>query len=370
MSTQTIVITGGGTGGHIYPGLAIAQALLKQNPQLQIHFVGAQGGLEEKIWAQYSYPFHLIQIGRLHSSVGRWQQLKTTFQMPFSLFHAAWIFLKIRPQLVLGVGGFASGPFIAIAKLLGAKTALWEANAYPGLTNRWLARWVDTNFIVFAEAKKFLASANIIEAGMPVRAEFFQSNENLSGPANSTAAQGGRPRLLVFGGSQGARAINDGFLKYLKTYPEILDQLSIKHQTGARDYERMKTEYGVLSEKIELVEYIHNMPQELQRADVVICRSGASTVAEVISCRKPAIFIPLPTAADNHQFKNAKVIVDRQGAYLLEQKDLNPEELHQLLQSLLQNPTKLDSMKKNLENFDFSKSTQTIAQTLIKEMNL
>jgi UDP-N-acetylglucosamine--N-acetylmuramyl-(pentapeptide) pyrophosphoryl-undecaprenol N-acetylglucosamine transferase len=170
---STIVITGGGTGGHIYPGLAIAQALQKNNPSLKIHFVGAQGGLEEKIWAQYTYPYHLIQVGRLHSSVGRWQQFKTMLQMPFSLIHAAWIFFKIRPQLVLGVGGFASGPFIAIAKIFGAKTALWEANAYPGLTNRMLARWVDTNFIVFAEAKKHLTSAKIIEAGMPVRAEFF-----------------------------------------------------------------------------------------------------------------------------------------------------------------------------------------------------
>ena len=361
---STIVITGGGTGGHIYPGLAIAQALQKNNPALKIHFVGAQGGLEEKIWAQYAYPYHLIRVGRLHSSVGRIQQLKTMLRMPFSLIHAAWIFFKIRPQLVLGVGGFASGPFIAIAKIFGAKTALWEANAYPGLTNRLLARWVDTNFIVFAEAKKYLTSAKIIEAGMPVRAEFFlESEKNL-------ATQGSRPRLLIFGGSQGARAINDGVLQFLKTYPDILAQFSIKHQTGGRDFERMKTEYGVLSEKIELVEYIHNMPQELQRADVVICRSGASTVAEVISCRKPAIFIPLPTAADNHQYKNAKVIVDQHGAFLLEQKDLTPQSLHAILQEVLQSPQKLQVMKQNLEKFDFSNSTQVIAQSLLKEINV
>lgn len=360
---STIVISGGGTGGHIYPGLAIAQTLKKKNPNLKIHFVGAQGGLEEKIWAQTEYPYHLIKVGRLHSSVGRWQQIKTLLLMPFSLLHAAWIFLTIRPQLVLGVGGFASGPFIVIAKLLGAKTALWEANAYPGLTNRYLAKWVNLNFIVFSEAKKYLSSQNIIEAGMPVRAEFFTEREKISTPSQ-------KPRLLIFGGSQGARAINEAVVQFLKAYPQMLDQISIKHQTGSRDYTRMKAEYGVLSEKMELVEYIHNMPQELHRADIVICRSGASTVAEVISCRKPAIFIPLPTAADNHQYKNAKVIVDQKGAYLLEQKDLTPQRLHTVLQDLLQNPQALVSMKKNLESFDFSQSTDTIAESLLKEMNL
>lgn len=362
MGKKTIVITGGGTGGHIYPGLAIAQTLLKNHRDVQIHFVGAQGGLEEKIWAQYPFPFHLIQIGRLHSSVGRWQQIKTMLLMPFSLLHAAWIFLKIRPQLVLGVGGFASGPFLLIAKIFGAKTALWEANAYPGLTNRWLAKWVNVNFIVFGEAKKYLSSTNIIEAGMPVREEFFQPQDN--------ETQGLRTRILIFGGSQGAKAINDGVLQFLKKYPEVLDHVFIKHQTGSRDFARMKELYGSLADKIEIVEYIHNMPQELKRADLVICRSGASTVAEVISCRKPAIFIPLPTAADNHQYKNAKVIADQKASLLIEQKDLTAELLFSTLNDFLQNPQKLLDMTRRLENFDFSKSTQKICDALIKEMTL
>jgi UDP-N-acetylglucosamine--N-acetylmuramyl-(pentapeptide) pyrophosphoryl-undecaprenol N-acetylglucosamine transferase len=362
MKKKTIVITGGGTGGHIYPGLAIAQSLQKNYADIQVHFVGAQGGLEEKIWPQYSFPYHLIKIGRLHSSVGRWQQFKTLLMMPFSLFHALWIFFKIKPQLVLGVGGFASGPFLLIAKIFGAKTALWEANAYPGLTNRWLARWVDMNFIVFGEAKKFLSSDKIIESGMPVREEFFTANKQE--PAAS------RLRVLVFGGSQGAKAVNDAILTYIKSYPQILEQISLKHQTGARDFARMKEQYGSLVDKVDLVEYIHNMPQELKRADVVICRSGASTVAEVISCKKPAIFIPLPTAADNHQYKNAKVVADEKAAYLIEQKNLSPENLQAILSDLLQSPQKLDDMAKRLEKFNFSHSTQMITDSLVKEISL
>lgn len=360
--SKTIVITGGGTGGHIYPGLAIAQSIKKSHGDVQVHFVGAQGGLEEKIWPQYGFPYHLIKIGRLHSSVGRLQQLKTLLWMPFSLIHAMWIFWSIRPQLVLGVGGFASGPFLLIAKLFGAKTALWEANAYPGLTNRWLARWVNLNFIVFGEAKKYLSSPNIIEAGMPVREEFFLPSDS--------ETQGLRLRILVFGGSQGAKAINDAILQFLKSYPQILDRVFIKHQTGSRDFVRMKEQYGALVDKVDIVEYIHNMPQELKRADLVICRSGASTVAEVISCRKPAIFIPLPTAADNHQFKNAKVVADQEASYLIEQKDLTSELLHSILSDILQNPQKLTQMTKRLEKFDFSKSTQVIADSLVKEITL
>lgn len=361
MGKKTIVITGGGTGGHIYPGLAIAQSLKKNDGNWDVQFVGAEGGLEEKIWPQYSFPFHLIQIGRLHSSVGRWQQFKTLCKMPFSLLQAVWIFLKIRPQLVLGVGGFASGPFVFIAKLLGAKTALWEANAYPGLTNRLLARWVNINFVVFDEAKKYMPkAAQVITAGMPVREEFFTTQESPS--SNS------RLRVLIFGGSQGAKAVNEAVVQFIKAYPSILEKLTIKHQTGARDFARMKESYGSLIDKVDVVEYIHNMPQELHKSDLVICRSGASTVAEVISCRKPALFIPLPTAADNHQYKNAQVVVDQKAAFLIEQKDLNSEKLFSVLNSVIQNPTQLVDISKNLTKFDFSRSAQTIAEILVKEI--
>lgn len=358
---KTVVITGGGTGGHIYPGLAIAQSLKKQYPDINIQFVGAQGGMEEKIWPRYEFPFHLIKIGRLHSSVGRWQQFKTMLMMPFSLFHAIMIFFKIRPQIVLGVGGFASGPFVLIAKLFGAKTALWEANAHPGLTNRWLARWVDRNFLVFDEARSFFPEKTVLTTGMPVRADFFAKTPALP--------PGPRLRVLVFGGSQGARAINEAILSFVKKFPEILERISLKHQIGTRDFARMKEEYGNLAERVDIVEYIHNMPQELKNADLVICRSGASTVAEVVSCRKPAVFIPLPTAADNHQYKNAQVIADQKAALLIEQKDLSPERLYKLFEEILFVPEKLTEMSSRLHNFDFSRSTEMIVDSLVKEMN-
>jgi len=353
------VITGGGTGGHIYPGLAIAQEIKNIYPGLQIHFVGAQGGLEEKILPKYDFPFHLIKIGRLHSSVGRAQQIKTLLMMPLSLWHAFKIFWSIKPEVVLGVGGFASGPFLFIAWLCGARTAIWEANAYPGLANRWLAKVVDVCFVVFPEATKFLPARNVIDSGMPVRQEFFEKSA-------ADTVRGSKLKILVFGGSQGARAINNAMVSFLKKHGNILDQVEIKHQTGGRDFERIKQEYGPLASWIEVVEYIHDMPNALRAADIVICRSGASTVAEVIACKKPAIFIPLPTAADDHQLKNAQVVVNKKGGFLLEQKDLSDESLHSLLLRLLRDRHLLDNMSENLEHFDFSKASRKVVAGLFE----
>ncbi|MCB9072914.1 MAG: undecaprenyldiphospho-muramoylpentapeptide beta-N-acetylglucosaminyltransferase [Bdellovibrionaceae bacterium] len=355
--SQTIVITGGGTGGHIYPGLAIAETLQKLDPQAKIVFVGAQGGMEEKIFPRYKYPFHLIKIGRLHSSVGRVQQIKTLLMMPFSLLHAAIIFMKVRPTSVLGVGGFASGPFLLISWLLGAKTYLWEANAYPGLTNRWLSRIARATFVVFEESQKYLKSKKIIFSGMPVRQEFFQALQKQ--PQEKF-------RLLVFGGSQGARFINFVVRDIFTKNPDLLNNIDLVHQIGSRDYKQMVDSYGAIMQRAQILEYIHDMPQQLQQADLVICRSGASTVAEVVSCRKPTIFIPLPTAADNHQFHNAQVIAQKGGAIVMEQKDVTAENVLKQIEELKTHSEKLQQMSEKLQEFDFSDASQRVAQSLLE----
>jgi UDP-N-acetylglucosamine--N-acetylmuramyl-(pentapeptide) pyrophosphoryl-undecaprenol N-acetylglucosamine transferase len=355
---KTIVITGGGTGGHIYPGLAIAQELEELSPGVKVVFVGARGGMEETIFPRYKFPYYLIRIGRLHASVGRWQQFKTLLLMPFSLLHAVFIFFKVQPDVVLGVGGFASGPFMLIAWLFGAKTYLWEANAYPGLTNRWLAKMADATFVVFEDAKKKLKSKKIIFSGMPVRKSFFSRTTN--------PEVNGKFNLLVFGGSQGARFINEVVLSIFQKNPDLLDRITLVHQIGRRDYTKTKEAYGKLTEKAKILEYIHDMPNELQNADLVICRSGASTVAELVSCNKPAIFIPLPTAADNHQFHNAQAVAQRGGACVLEQKNVTAELLLREIEHFKNNPQKLKDMSVRLKEFDFSQASAIIAHALLE----
>lgn len=356
-SKKTIVITGGGTGGHIYPGLAIAETLESIDKDVNIVFVGAQGGMEEKIFPRYKYPYHLIKIGRLHASVGRVQQIKTLLGMPFALLHAIKIYCAVKPNAVLGVGGFASGPFVLISWLLGAKTYLWEANAYPGLTNRWLSRFVRATFVVFEQAKKLLPSKKIIFSGMPVRKDFFVP----SNPETNT-----KIRVLVFGGSQGARFINETVVKMVQEHPALLSEIDLVHQTGNRDYQTILQKYGNLVNTAQVMEYIHHMPEELKRADFVICRSGASTVAEVVSCKKPAIFIPLPTAADNHQFHNAQVVAEKGGAIVLEQKNLDSEKLYQEILKLKNNPATLQGMSGKLTDFHFENASRTVAEAMLQ----
>lgn len=355
---RTVVITGGGTGGHIYPGVAIAQEVARQHPDIEVHFVGASGGLEEKILPKTNFPFHLIKVGRLHSSVGKWQQFKTLCYMPLTLLHALKIYWKLKPEAILGVGGFASGPFLFIGWLMGAKTALWEPNAYPGLTNRWLSRVVTKNFVVFHEAAKFLKTQSVIAVGLPVRKEFFEQSK-----ASLTSSH---LKVLVFGGSQGARAVNDAVVKMVQQFPDILQKIQLRHQTGAGDYQRIKSLYGELASQVTILEYIHDMPVELHNADVVICRSGASTVAEMIACRKAAIYIPLPTAADNHQFKNAEVLAKKQAGIVIEQKNLTPEKLYSYLVDFNDHKEKIAAISGKLSDFDFSNASEKIVKNLLE----
>lgn len=354
---KNIVITGGGTGGHIYPGVALAEDIQKRYPDYSVHFIGARGGLEEKIFPRTGFPFHFLTVGRLHSSVGRWQQIKTLLSMPWTFVQCLILFFKLKPVVVLGVGGFASGPFLFVASLLQARTALWEANAQPGITNRILARFVKRCYVVFAEAKALLSSAKVLETGMPVRAEFFQKKSVVSSP---------KLRLLIFGGSQGAKAINELVCATLREFPQLFDVFEITHQAGHRDYKRLQAEYGALVSQMSLLEYIHDMPLELQKSDVVICRSGASTVAEVIVCQKPAIFIPLPTAADNHQYKNAKVLLDKKAAVILEQKQASSRALFDQLMSLAANSELRTQMCKELSKYDFSHSAKVLVDDLLE----
>jgi UDP-N-acetylglucosamine--N-acetylmuramyl-(pentapeptide) pyrophosphoryl-undecaprenol N-acetylglucosamine transferase len=358
MNKKTVVITGGGTGGHIYPGLAIAQEIRRLYPQVDVQFVGATGGLEEKILPKSDFPYHLIKVGRLHRSVGKWQQLKTLLYMPVSLFHAWRIFMKLKPVAVLGVGGFASGPFLLIGWLMRTRTALWEPNAHPGLTNRWLSRLVDICFVVFSEAQEFLHAGRVIEVGLPVRQEFFDFEKTIVGSPLF--------KVLVFGGSQGARAINEIMVKLVNQHPEILHKIQLRHQTGSTDYQRIRDLYGANLAHMTLLEYIHDMPTELHNADLVICRSGASTVAEVIACHKPAIFIPLPTAADNHQFKNAEVLARKQAGILIEQKNLSVEILRDYLLDFCDHRLKAQEMADKLQVFDFSGAGEKIAKNLLE----
>ena len=360
MKRKTLVIAGGGTGGHIYPGLALAEFFKKKDPDFQVHFVGVKGGLEEKIIPADGYPLHLLKVGRLHHSVGLLQRMGSFLLLPVCFIQSLYLYFKIRPQWVLGVGGFASGPFVFTTSLLGVRTALLEPNACPGLTNRWLSKIVGVCFVVFHKTSIYFPKRKVHFVGLPVRMKKEKPKLNFFGQ---------RPfQVLIFGGSQGSRAINNIVGQWVENLGDEAGDYKIFHQVGSRDFpiweKRYSSKYHAF---LKYVDYIHDMLEKLKWADLVICRSGIGSVVEVAMSCKPAVFVPLPTASDNHQFENAKALVDEKAAFMIEEKDLTWQKLHHFVCESKNNPKNLEQTVKCLEKFDHSMAGQQIFNILMEE---
>lgn len=361
MGKKILVIAGGGTGGHIYPGISIGDKLKDLDPAYDVHFIGAKGGLEEEIVPRQGYPLHLLRVGRLHASVGLWRRVKTLLGLPLCFIQALLLCLRLRPKGVIGIGGFASGPFVFVASLLGFRTALLEPNAMPGMTNRYLARWVSRCFVVFEEALHYFPASSAQVVGLPVR---FKKQTPQS------YYNGSRPlRVLVFGGSQGAQGINRAFASWWRDHCSFKDRLEVFHQVGGKNIGEWKDFYGSCPQGdrpgFTVADYIHDMPQKLAWADVCICRAGVGTVVELAMTQTPALFVPLPTAADNHQEKNAQVVVTRDGGWLRAQKDLNSDFFHQFFVNLFENPAQLEKKSKNLSSINFDQSAESLLRALL-----
>ena len=368
---KTIIIAGGGTGGHIYPGVAIARAIQRLEPGTEVHFAGARGGLEEKIIPRENFPLHLIDIGKLHSSVGLKTRFLTLLKLPMSLVQAVRIVRQLKPVAVLGVGGFASGPVLFVASLMGYRTLIWEPNAHPGMANRMLSRFVRECLLVFEDAAKYLKAKNISRSGLPVRSSIALKRR----PAGYLPAPSARLKVLAFGGSQGARAINTVVAETFRRSAEIVEQVELVHQTGTADFAKIHQIYSevvsahpLAGVKIECFEYLHDMDERYAWADLVVCRAGASTVAEICAARKAAVFIPLPTAADNHQQRNAEVLSRKSAAIMILQKDFTPETFANMISDFHNHREKIVTLEKNVAQFDFEHADDHIARHLLQGM--
>jgi UDP-N-acetylglucosamine--N-acetylmuramyl-(pentapeptide) pyrophosphoryl-undecaprenol N-acetylglucosamine transferase len=357
---RTVVIAGGGTGGHIYPGLTVAKVLSEHG--YVVHWVGASGGLEEKLVTHADLPLHLIRIGKLHSSAGLAARIKTVFGLPFAFLQAVFLVIRLRPRAVLGVGGYASGPFLFVSWLfspvLKIRTVIWEPNAHAGMANRWLAKVVDECLLVFEAAARDLKARRVYRVGLPVRDTMKAvGREELSGR---------KFRVLVFGGSQGARAINRVVADWAEQTGLKNSDVELVHQTGKYDYAEVSSRYAKLqanslSPAITCYEYLHDMDQRFAWADLLVCRSGASTVAEVAACGKAALFVPLPSAADNHQLKNAEVLRNAKSALVIEQKDFTVASLESTMLMLRSSPERLAELEKNVLKFSAPGAAKMIA---------
>jgi UDP-N-acetylglucosamine--N-acetylmuramyl-(pentapeptide) pyrophosphoryl-undecaprenol N-acetylglucosamine transferase len=319
-----ILIAGGGTGGHLFPGLALAEAFTERG--FEVHFAGSSHGIEVKAVPRAGYPLHLIPVRGLKGR-GLWRKLAGLFLLPAAFFSSWRLLRRVRPRLVVGVGGYASGPVVFTASLLGYRTAILEQNTVPGLTNRKLGRRVRRVYITFPESARYFPEKAVRSLGNPVRRAIVESLDGVG-----SAAGDGPPRVFVFGGSQGARAINELFMSAAPRLAAL--GVRVRHQTGAADRERVEAAYRAAGVEAQVDDFIHDMAAAYAAADLVVCRAGATTCSELAIARKPAIFIPYPHATDNHQEQNARSLVRAGAAELLLESEATAETLVSYLSRL------------------------------------
>ena len=326
------ILAGGGTGGHVIPALAIAQQLQKDYTA-EVLFIGTARGIENRLVPAAGFPLRLIQVGALNR-VDLKTRLKTFSDLPRALWESRCILADFRPDIVIGVGGYASGPAMLAALLRRVPTLVFEPNFVPGFANRLVAPLVSGAAVHFPETSRYFRRCEV--TGVPVREAFFQT-------ANKQPAST-EPTLLVFGGSQGAHAINQIVMDSVADFRQRIPGIHIVHQTGERDYNDAQAAYANLSGSVEAHRFIDDMPGLFARASLLICRSGASTVAEVTAAGKPAIFVPFPRAADDHQKRNAEALERAGAAVMLEESKLSRQSLVEAVSALFKEPSRLEKM--------------------------
>jgi len=329
--TLRLMIAGGGTGGHLFPGVAIAEELRARHPDAVVRFVGTKRGIEARVLPDLGWDLELIEVSGL-KTVGVLGAIRGLFRLPRALWQARRVVKAFAPDAVIGVGGYASGPVVLMAKLRGVPTAICEQNSIPGLTNKILGRIVRVVFLSFEESKRFFKPKKIVMSGNPVRRELLQK---LLAAAPSTSD---RVNVLVCGGSQGAVAVNELASQALIALAKDR-ALGIVHQTGEKDLAATQQRYADAGVTAECSAFIKDMAAAYQRADVIIGRAGATTVAELAIAGKPAIFIPYPFAADNHQVTNAREMAEAGAAKMFEQAALTADKLADALRPLLEDAT-------------------------------
>ena len=313
-----VLIAGGGTGGHLYPGIALARELKRRDPSTQVTFVGTKTGIEARVVPREGFELDLIHVEGLKGK-SRLERTIGFALLPISALDSWRVIARRRPDVVVGVGGFASGPVLALAALFGYPTMLLEQNALPGITNRLLARVVRAAAVNFEAALAYFPRTGFV-AGNPVRPEFFpaqneEANDRFTTPRDAA-------RVLIFGGSQGAHAINVAAVEAASRLAASGVRLAITHQTGERDLDLVRDAYQRAGLAARVEAFIFQIDREMKSADVVICRAGATTLAELAASATPAILVPLPTATDDHQRKNAVVMADAGAALVIEEREL------------------------------------------------
>ena len=329
-----VIMAGGGTGGHLFPGIAIAEAFRVKEPAGAILFVGTENPLEISALSKKGFD-HVGIVAEGLKGRGLWRQIRSLAKIPKGFFQAVRIIWRFKPDIIVGVGGYASGSVALAARLMGKKMIIHEQNSVPGITNRILGRFAHRIFITFPDNLTMFKSSKTVVTGNPVRRELLT--------AKKTEKTSDRFTVLVVGGSQGAHAINCAVVEALN-YLKHTAGMRFIHQTGAKDAPSVAGAYERYGIKARVEPFFEDMASAYHSADLVICRAGATTVAELTALGKPAIFVPFPYATNNHQELNARYVADFGAGELVLEKDLNGELLAARIDHYALNPNALRDM--------------------------
>ena len=358
MKTRKVILSGGGTGGHFYPALAVGQKLKEKDPLLQLIFVGSSRETEKKIMDHHGAHFIPLKIEGLKGK--GLKTIKSLLLLPASFIKSLAILFRAKPSLVIGVGGFSSGPLVLLASWLKYPTLILEQNICPGLTNRLLIPWVKKAVVSFENSLPYFKGKGIF-IGNPVREEFYklppkERNANLT--------------LLIFGGSQGYHFINEKVVSSLTLIEDKKNDLKILHQTGGKDFQWVKENYEKHNFNDAVISpYFFDMPDRFKKVDIVVGRAGATTIAELIASRKASLLIPFSKAADNHQTLNARELEKIGGADVLLEENFTPKVFAEKINFYLKNKEKITLMEKNLipmKRVDVSENIANLCFQLMK----
>lgn len=331
-----VIIAGGGTGGHLFPGIALAEEVTTRQAGNEVLFIGTERGIEARVVPELGYPLELIEVRGLKGK-GITARLAGVSRLPGAMLSSLRIVQRFDPDLAVGVGGYASGPAILAARMLGVPTAVLEQNTVPGITNRWLGKVVDAVFVMFEGSRAYFPSEKVHVYGNPIRRQLL---ENFLQPA---APRTDRFRILVLGGSQGAHNLNLRMLEAVQSLP--LDKVRVVHQTGQKDEALVREGYDRVGADAEAVPFIEDMSAAYRQADLVVCRAGATTLAEVMVAKRASILVPFPHATDNHQELNGKAMVDAGAALMFPERDLDGAKLADAIEGLRRAPERLAVME-------------------------
>lgn len=351
-----MIVTGGGTGGHLFPGIAVAEAMLERFPQGEIMFIGTNRHIDSRALADKAFQVVSLESrGLKGKSVP--EQIGALLQVPFSVVRAAAIIRRFRPALVFGVGGYVTGPVLLAAKILGIRTCIHEQNSVPGLANRLLGRIVDRVFVSIPGSESYFAARKTVLSGNPVRREILAAGRD-----RAVEKERGRT-LLVLGGSQGAHRLNVLVVEALASLAGTsAGEVRVIHQTGGQDAEWVRKEYERLGVDAVVAPFFADMAQRYRAADLIVSRAGATTLAEITVLHKPVILVPFPHAADNHQEKNGRFLVAGGAARMFLERELSGERLAREIGSLLDDPAMLHRLAENLKKLAKPQATETIVR--------